>query len=76
MSDDRPGPSPVIAEQPGPVLSATVSGAHLHGFPSRGLDVEGPHGVPDEARAASALPDSPTAYDAPRGLVVRTRPEG
>ncbi|KES03219.1 nucleotidyltransferase [Streptomyces toyocaensis] len=32
--------SPVIAEQPGPVLFATVSGAHLYGFPSRDSDVD------------------------------------
>lgn len=32
--------SPVIAEQPDPVLFATVSGAHLYGFPSRDSDVD------------------------------------
>lgn len=39
---------PVIAEQPGPVLFATVSGAHLYGFPSRDSDVDlrGAHLLP------------------------------
>ncbi|MET9910540.1 nucleotidyltransferase domain-containing protein [Streptomyces sp. NPDC006476] len=32
--------TPVIAEQPDPVLFATVSGAHLYGFPSRDSDVD------------------------------------
>ncbi|MFD7393242.1 DNA polymerase beta superfamily protein [Streptomyces sp. NPDC059852] len=32
--------APVIAEQPDPVLFATVSGAHLYGFPSRDSDVD------------------------------------
>ncbi|MFI8189093.1 DNA polymerase beta superfamily protein [Streptomyces sp. NPDC085946] len=31
---------PVVAEQPDPVLFATVSGAHLYGFPSRDSDVD------------------------------------
>ncbi|MFI5571399.1 DNA polymerase beta superfamily protein [Streptomyces sp. NPDC051740] len=39
-------------------------------------DVERLHGVLDEAQAASALPDAPTAYDALHDLVVRTRLEG
>ncbi|MFF8954613.1 DNA polymerase beta superfamily protein [Streptomyces sp. NPDC014894] len=30
----------VVAEQPGPLLFATVSGAHLYGFPSRDSDVD------------------------------------
>ncbi|MEJ1201953.1 MULTISPECIES: DNA polymerase beta superfamily protein [unclassified Streptomyces] len=30
----------VVAEQPFPVLFATVSGAHLYGFPSRDSDVD------------------------------------
>lgn len=40
--------SPVIAEQPDPVLFATVSGAHLYGFPSRDSDVDlrGAHLLP------------------------------
>ncbi|MEU2895736.1 nucleotidyltransferase domain-containing protein [Streptomyces sp. NPDC001273] len=39
---------PVIAEQPDPVLFATVSGAHLYGFPSRDSDVDlrGAHLLP------------------------------
>ena len=32
--------TPVIAEQPDPLLFATVSGAHLYGFPSRDSDVD------------------------------------
>ncbi len=32
--------APVVAEQPYPVLFATVSGAHLYGFPSRDSDVD------------------------------------
>ncbi|EGX58776.1 hypothetical protein SZN_15988 [Streptomyces zinciresistens K42] len=32
--------APVVAEQPHPVLFATVSGAHLYGFPSRDSDVD------------------------------------
>ncbi|AXL87860.1 nucleotidyltransferase [Streptomyces sp. CB09001] len=32
--------APVVAEQPFPVLFATVSGAHLYGFPSRDSDVD------------------------------------
>ncbi|MFJ6928767.1 DNA polymerase beta superfamily protein [Streptomyces nigra] len=32
--------TPVVAEQPDPVLFATVSGAHLYGFPSRDSDVD------------------------------------
>ncbi|MEU1272455.1 nucleotidyltransferase domain-containing protein [Streptomyces sp. NPDC005799] len=32
--------TPVIAEQPDPVLFATVSGAHLYGFPSHDSDVD------------------------------------
>ncbi|WP_217130420.1 nucleotidyltransferase domain-containing protein [Streptomyces sp. AC558_RSS880] len=39
-------------------------------------DVERLHGVLDEAQAASALPDAPTAYDALHDLVVRIRLEG
>ncbi len=38
-------------------------------------DVERLHGVLDEARAASALPDAPTAYDALHDFVVRARLE-
>src|SRR3954453_17238903 len=32
--------APVVAQQPYPVLFATVSGAHLYGFPSRDSDVD------------------------------------
>ncbi|MFC7846095.1 DNA polymerase beta superfamily protein [Streptomyces sp. NPDC001046] len=32
--------APVVAGQPDPVLFATVSGAHLYGFPSRDSDVD------------------------------------
>ena len=40
--------TPVVAEQPDPVLFATVSGAHLYGFPSRDSDVDlrGTHLLP------------------------------
>ena len=66
----------MVADRPGPVPFATVPGAHPYGSPSRDLDVERSHGVPDGARAASALPDAPTGYDALHDLVVRTRLEG
>ncbi|MFI9587996.1 DNA polymerase beta superfamily protein [Streptomyces sp. NPDC052236] len=41
---------PVVAEQPDPLLFATVSGAHLYGFPSRDSDVDlrGVHLLPVE----------------------------
>lgn len=41
---------PVLAEEPGPLLFATVSGAHLYGFPSRDSDVDlrGVHLLPAE----------------------------
>ncbi|GAA3369578.1 hypothetical protein GCM10020367_12850 [Streptomyces sannanensis] len=32
--------TPVVADQPDPLLFATVSGAHLYGFPSRDSDVD------------------------------------
>ncbi|MFF4566713.1 DNA polymerase beta superfamily protein [Streptomyces sp. NPDC001435] len=40
--------TPVIAEQPDPLLFATVSGAHLYGFPSQDsdLDLRGVHLLP------------------------------
>ncbi|MGW4908429.1 nucleotidyltransferase domain-containing protein [Streptomyces sp. NPDC004270] len=40
--------APVVAEQPHPLLFATVSGAHLYGFPSRDSDVDlrGAHLLP------------------------------
>ncbi|MFD7443150.1 DNA polymerase beta superfamily protein [Streptomyces sp. NPDC059909] len=42
--------APVVAEQPDPVLFATVSGAHLYGFPSQDSDVDlrGVHLLPVE----------------------------
>lgn len=42
--------APVLAEEPGPLLFATVSGAHLYGFPSRDSDVDlrGVHVLPAE----------------------------
>ncbi|WP_405852837.1 nucleotidyltransferase domain-containing protein [Streptomyces sp. NBC_00090] len=43
--------SAVVAEQPDPLLFATVSGAHLYGFPSHDSDVDlrGAHLLPLEA---------------------------
>ncbi|WMX47762.1 nucleotidyltransferase domain-containing protein [Streptomyces roseicoloratus] len=43
--------SAVVAEQPDPLLFATVSGAHLYGFPSRDSDVDlrGVHLLPVSA---------------------------
>ncbi|MFJ8015330.1 DNA polymerase beta superfamily protein [Streptomyces sp. NPDC096339] len=43
--------APVVAEQPDPLLFATVSGAHLYGFPSRDSDVDlrGAHLLPAAA---------------------------
>ncbi|MFD9135572.1 DNA polymerase beta superfamily protein [Streptomyces bottropensis] len=40
--------APVVAEQPDPLLFATVSGAHLYGFPSRDSDIDlrGAHLLP------------------------------
>ncbi|MFE6189013.1 DNA polymerase beta superfamily protein [Streptomyces sp. NPDC056465] len=42
--------APVLAEEPCPLLFATVSGAHLYGFPSRDSDVDlrGVHVLPAE----------------------------
>ncbi|MGW4233299.1 nucleotidyltransferase domain-containing protein [Streptomyces sp. NPDC004980] len=42
--------APALAEEPGPLLFATVSGAHLYGFPSRDSDVDlrGVHVLPAE----------------------------
>ncbi|MGW6983753.1 nucleotidyltransferase domain-containing protein [Streptomyces sp. NPDC054932] len=49
--------TPVVAEQPDPLLFATVSGAHLYGFPSRDSDIDlrGAHLLP--ARALLGLRD-------------------
>ncbi|CAM5468515.1 hypothetical protein STANM309S_03027 [Streptomyces tanashiensis] len=46
-----PDLSAVVAEQPDPLLFATVSGAHLYGFPSRDSDVDlrGAHLLPVDA---------------------------
>ncbi|MFD9411933.1 DNA polymerase beta superfamily protein [Streptomyces sp. NPDC059989] len=43
--------TPVVAEQPDPLLFATVSGAHLYGFPSRDSDIDlrGAHLLPAQA---------------------------
>ncbi|MFE5968792.1 DNA polymerase beta superfamily protein [Streptomyces sp. NPDC056463] len=43
--------SAVVAEQPDPLVFATVSGAHLYGFPSRDSDVDlrGAHRLPVES---------------------------
>ncbi|MEU3778281.1 nucleotidyltransferase domain-containing protein [Streptomyces sp. NPDC032472] len=43
--------TPVIADQPDPLLFATVSGAHLYGFPSRDSDIDlrGVHVLPVSA---------------------------
>lgn len=40
--------SAIVAEQPDPLVFATVSGAHLYGFPSRDSDVDlrGAHVLP------------------------------
>ncbi|MGW3288913.1 nucleotidyltransferase domain-containing protein [Streptomyces sp. NPDC001002] len=50
---------PVVAEQPDPVLFATVSGAHLYGFPSRDSDVDlrGVHLLPTAALVGLREPD-------------------
>lgn len=42
--------TPILAEEPCPLLFATVSGAHLYGFPSRDSDVDlrGVHVLPAE----------------------------
>lgn len=43
--------TPVVASQPDPLLFATVSGAHLYGFPSRDSDIDlrGAHLLPAKA---------------------------
>jgi predicted nucleotidyltransferase len=40
MTFEVPDLREVVAEQPNPLLFATVSGAHLYGFPSRDSDVD------------------------------------
>ncbi len=49
----------VVAEQPDPVVFATVSGAHLYGFPSRDSDVDlrGVHLLPVEALVGLREPE-------------------
>ncbi|NBE54625.1 nucleotidyltransferase domain-containing protein [Streptomyces sp. YC537] len=51
--------APVVAEQPDPVLFATVSGAHLYGFPSRDSDVDlrGTHLLPAAALVGLREPE-------------------
>lgn len=51
--------APVIAEQPDPLLFATVSGAHLYGFPSRDSDVDlrGVHLLPVTALVGLGDPE-------------------
>ncbi|MBC9715282.1 nucleotidyltransferase domain-containing protein [Streptomyces sp. TRM66268-LWL] len=51
--------APVIAEQPDPLLFATVSGAHLYGFPSQDSDVDlrGVHLLPTEALVGLREPE-------------------
>ncbi|MFC4612987.1 DNA polymerase beta superfamily protein [Streptomyces maoxianensis] len=50
---------PVVDEQPDPLLFATVSGAHLYGFPSRDSDVDlrGVHLLPVEELLGLSEPD-------------------
>ena len=45
---DLPELDPIVADQPYPLVFATVSGAHLYGFPSRDSDVDlrGVHVLP------------------------------
>ncbi|MFF5921567.1 DNA polymerase beta superfamily protein [Streptomyces flavochromogenes] len=49
----------VVAGQPDPLLFATVSGAHLYGFPSRDSDVDlrGAHLLPTEALVGLREPE-------------------
>lgn len=72
----------VVAEQPDPLLFATVSGAHLYGLPSKAAGIDGGrverdfealHGVLEAARAASRLPEHADAFDALDEFVVRRR---
>ncbi|MGN0118723.1 MAG: DNA polymerase beta superfamily protein, partial [Streptomyces albidoflavus] len=43
--------APLLADQPDPLVFATVSGAHLYGFPSRDSDIDlrGAHLLPAAA---------------------------
>lgn len=49
----------VVAEQPDPLVFATVSGAHLYGFPSRDSDVDlrGVHLLPVQALVGLREPE-------------------
>ncbi|MFE4580980.1 nucleotidyltransferase domain-containing protein [Streptomyces chartreusis] len=51
--------APIVAEQPDPVLFATVSGAHLYGFPSHDSDVDlrGVHLLPTADLVGLREPD-------------------
>ncbi|WBO67248.1 nucleotidyltransferase domain-containing protein [Streptomyces camelliae] len=51
--------APVVAEQPDPLLFATVSGAHLYGFPSQDSDVDlrGVHLLPAAALVGLREPE-------------------
>jgi predicted nucleotidyltransferase len=51
--------SAVVAEQPDPLVFATVSGAHLYGFPSRDSDVDlrGVHLLPVEGLIGLRVPE-------------------
>lgn len=62
--------APVLAEEPGPLLFATVSGAHLYGFPSRDSDVDlrGVHVLPAEDLVGLRDPEETRSHP-----VVRAR---
>ncbi|WP_405959116.1 nucleotidyltransferase domain-containing protein [Streptomyces sp. NBC_00868] len=54
-----PDLTPVVAEQPDPLLFATVSGAHLYGFPSQDSDIDlrGVHVLPAAALLGLRAPE-------------------
>ncbi|MEU0272983.1 nucleotidyltransferase domain-containing protein [Streptomyces sp. NPDC006307] len=56
---DLPNLASVVAEQPDPLLFATVSGAHLYGFPSLDSDVDlrGVHLLPVDAMIGLREPE-------------------
>lgn len=56
---DGPALGAVVAEQPDPLLFATVSGAHLYGFPSRDSDIDlrGAHPLPVDALVGLREPE-------------------
>ncbi|QKZ22579.1 nucleotidyltransferase domain-containing protein [Streptomyces chartreusis] len=84
--------APVVAEQPDPVLFATVSGAHLYGFPSHDSDVDlrGVHLLPaadlvglrepDETRSRMRLRDGvemdPVTHDLRKFVRLMLRRNG